>query len=80
RTTPQLTERPDGAVLRPPPPQRENGEVDRAALLTGCPFRLRCPEVMTICAKEDPRLRPWQPDHDVACHLHGSVAPEGEPA
>ncbi|MCW2885804.1 MAG: putative oligopeptide transporter, ATP-binding component [Streptosporangiaceae bacterium] len=80
RTSPQLTERPDGAVVRPLPPQRERGEVDGAALLTGCPFRLRCPEAMAICTQEDPQLRPWQPDHDVACHLHGSVAHEGEPA
>jgi oligopeptide transport system ATP-binding protein len=83
RTTPQLTERPDGATLRTPPPQRGREDADRAALLTGCPFRFRCPEVMPICAEQDPRLRPWQPDHDVACHLHGSdgsVLPEGEPA
>ncbi len=36
-------------------------------LPSGCTFRNRCPDVMAICALEEPRLREKYPGHHVRC-------------
>ena len=38
-------------------------------LPSGCPFHPRCPYVMDVCLKEEPRLEQSEPGHLVACHL-----------
>jgi oligopeptide transport system ATP-binding protein len=73
QTTPQLTPRMGGAIAQNPPPQRVAQEGEKGSVLHGCPFRLRCPELMPICAEVDPPLQPWQPEHDVACHLYDAA-------
>jgi oligopeptide/dipeptide ABC transporter ATP-binding protein len=42
---------------------------------SGCRFHTRCPQVMAICSKVEPRLQPIGPrgDHFVACHLYGEA-------
>ena len=35
---------------------------------TGCRFRTRCQRADAVCGSEVPELRPWAPDHHVACH------------
>jgi len=35
----------------------------------GCRFHPRCPKMMEICRREEPRLRDLGNDHFVACHL-----------
>jgi oligopeptide/dipeptide ABC transporter ATP-binding protein len=42
----------------------------------GCSFHSRCPRAMERCAGERPIIRQVRPGHFVACHLHGSQAPE----
>ncbi|MGB9767805.1 ABC transporter ATP-binding protein [Dictyoglomus turgidum] len=36
----------------------------------GCRFHPRCPNVMDICSKEEPKLKEIKPGHFVACHLY----------
>lgn len=36
----------------------------------GCKFNTRCPNCMEICRKEEPKLRIFENDHKVACHLY----------
>lgn len=36
----------------------------------GCRFAARCPKVMDICHRVEPRLLEIEPDHYVACHLY----------
>jgi oligopeptide/dipeptide ABC transporter ATP-binding protein len=36
---------------------------------SGCPFHPRCPLAQTICAVEEPQLRPLAREHEVACHF-----------
>jgi len=38
----------------------------------GCPFRARCPHVMSRCETENPALRQVRPNRQVACHLYDS--------
>lgn len=73
QTTPQLAARVGGAIAQSPPPQRMTPEGEKGSVVQGCPFRLRCPAVMPICAEVDPPLQPWQPEHDVACHLYDAA-------
>jgi oligopeptide transport system ATP-binding protein len=35
----------------------------------GCRFHPRCPDVLTICSQQEPRLLEIEPGHQVACHL-----------
>ncbi len=37
---------------------------------SGCRFHPRCPNVMDICSKEEPKLREIKPGHFVACYLY----------
>lgn len=37
---------------------------------SGCPFHPRCPEVMDICAKKEPKLQEVEDGRYVACHLY----------
>ena len=36
----------------------------------GCKFNTRCPNCMEICRIEEPKLRIFENDHKVACHLY----------
>lgn len=36
---------------------------------SGCPFRTRCSEAMSICAQDRPKLKHISEEHMVACHL-----------
>jgi oligopeptide transport system ATP-binding protein len=36
---------------------------------SGCRFRTRCPHAFARCAAEEPKLRRFGRDHEVACHL-----------
>ena len=38
---------------------------------TGCRFNPRCSRVMQMCGGDRPGLREVEPDHRVACYLHG---------
>ena len=37
---------------------------------SGCRFRTRCPYVMDVCSKVEPKLEEYKSDHWVACHLY----------
>ncbi len=37
---------------------------------SACRFHPRCPYMMEVCKKVDPKLAPTDPDHSVACHLY----------
>lgn len=39
-------------------------------ILTGCPFRSRCPKVSAACAEKVPELKEVTPGHTVACILY----------
>jgi len=41
----------------------------------GCPFRLRCPDAMDVCAAEDPAPRAID-GREVRCHLYPAAAPQ----
>ena len=43
-------------------------------LPSGCPFHPRCPYVLDICKEQMPDFSDLEPNHKVACWLHG----EGE--
>jgi len=49
---------------------------DPAAVLPGCPFAPRCPEVMDICRGVNPPLIQVTPDREAACHLWPTEAAE----
>lgn len=51
---------------------------DPGAAWEGCPFRLRCPEAMEVCATADPEPRRAD-GRDVRCHLYPG-APDTGPA
>jgi peptide/nickel transport system ATP-binding protein len=36
----------------------------------GCRFAARCPSVMEVCRRDEPRFLEVEPDHYVACYLH----------
>lgn len=57
----------DESELRPIPGQLP----DATATIEGCKFAARCPQVMDICRKKDPRLIESKPSHRVACFLYG---------
>ncbi|MHC4959945.1 MAG: ABC transporter ATP-binding protein [Planctomycetota bacterium] len=62
---------PDPVVER----QRERivltGDVPRPdQVITGCPFKSRCPKVFDRCETEAPALTEYRSDHYAACHLH----------
>ncbi len=40
------------------------------AVIRGCPFADRCPDVMDICRQERPELLEHAPGHSAACWLH----------
>ncbi len=44
----------------------------------GCRFAPRCPEALSICATEKPKLREVEPDHRVACFLHRPQSEVGD--
>lgn len=47
-----------------------SGEMpDPLSVISGCPFRTRCPQVMDICAVEKPEMRPVEGGGSAACHL-----------
>lgn len=37
---------------------------------SGCVFRTRCPQAISICAEKKPEWKEQQPGHFVACHLY----------
>jgi oligopeptide/dipeptide ABC transporter ATP-binding protein len=39
------------------------------AIPTGCPFHPRCPEAISICARDVPRVTVADPKHFATCHL-----------
>ena len=39
-------------------------------VITGCPFRTRCPKAFDRCAVETPLLREHRPGHAASCFLH----------
>src|SRR5205823_7390491 len=39
------------------------------AVITGCPFRTRCPEAFDRCAVDTPKLLEHAPGRFAACHL-----------
>jgi oligopeptide/dipeptide ABC transporter ATP-binding protein len=49
---------------------------------SGCRFHTRCPAVMPICSKVEPKLTEIRPHHWVSCHLYTNPAeaPPGTPA
>jgi len=50
---------------------------DPAHRIPGCPFAPRCPEVMEVCRRVEPRLLPLEGGRKVSCFLHHPCA-EGE--
>jgi len=40
----------------------------------GCNFSTRCPKVMDICRRIEPRIAEVEPGRHVACHLYGAAA------
>jgi peptide/nickel transport system ATP-binding protein len=51
-----------------------------AAPPPGCRFHTRCPAVMPICSKVEPRLLEVRPRHFVACHLYPKPFGTGDAA
>jgi oligopeptide/dipeptide ABC transporter ATP-binding protein len=51
-----------------------------AAPPPGCRFHTRCPAVMPICSKVEPKLLEIRPQHWVACHLYPPPAEAASPA
>jgi peptide/nickel transport system ATP-binding protein len=51
-----------------------------AAPPSGCRFHTRCPAVMPICPKVEPRLLEIRPGHFAACHLYPGQRTEAEAA
>jgi oligopeptide/dipeptide ABC transporter ATP-binding protein len=51
-----------------------------AAPPPGCRFHTRCPAVMPICSKVEPKLLEIRPQHWVACHLYPQTVEAGAPA
>ncbi len=49
-----------------------------AAPPSGCRFHTRCPAVMPICPKVEPRLLEIRPGHFAACHLYPGQRTEAE--
>jgi oligopeptide/dipeptide ABC transporter ATP-binding protein len=47
---------------------------------SGCNFRTRCPRAFEPCSEVDPDLQPVGPDSRAACHLHGVVGRDEQPA
>jgi len=64
------------AILLPNPHQKQkkislSGEVPSPVEPPlGCRFHTRCPKVMKLCGREQPRLRSLERDHLVSCHLY----------
>jgi oligopeptide transport system ATP-binding protein len=46
---------------------------------TGCPFAVRCPHAMRICAQEMPGYTTFSAEHEAACWLHHPMAPNVDP-
>jgi len=40
---------------------------DLTQLPSGCRFRDRCPDAIAACARQDPALEPYRPEHSAAC-------------
>lgn len=65
------------AIPEPDPSKREvetkvkNGTNENIERSTGCVFRLRCHLAREICAAEEPQLREFEENHQVACHFAG---------
>jgi oligopeptide/dipeptide ABC transporter ATP-binding protein len=47
---------------------------------SGCNFRTRCPRAFEPCPEVDPALQPVGPESRAACHLHGVVGRDEQPA
>jgi oligopeptide/dipeptide ABC transporter ATP-binding protein len=60
-----------GGTLSPGPGR---AAVERQESPGGCPFRLRCPDAMDVCAAEDPEPRAVD-GRSVRCHLYPAAAP-----
>ena len=65
------------AAIPEPDPERKTAEVilegdvpNPAEAITGCAFKMRCPEVKPECHKEKPELKWHKSGVRVACHLY----------
>ncbi|MBZ4021336.1 peptide ABC transporter ATP-binding protein [Rhodobacter sp. TJ_12] len=80
------------ALLSAVPEPDPNAEIDRNRIILkgdvpspanppqGCNFCTRCPKVMDICRKVEPRFEEVTPGHFLACHLYQEAAVGAAPS